>query len=219
MDSDFEKNIFINCPFDEEYRSLFRPMLFTILYYDFNPCIANEESNSGNSRIDKLKDLIFTSKYSIHDISRLISKKKKEYSRMNMPFELGIDFGCKCFVKEKELKKFLILEKDKYSSLKAISDLNGFDLKAHNNSPEEIVRTIRDWFIETIKVKVKGSPTKIWGDFNDFCADLQTEKEQESYSQKDIDLMPIPELISNMKEWLIKSNKNNFKDNTILPDN
>jgi len=29
---DFDKNVFINCPFDQEYLSLLRPLLFTILY-------------------------------------------------------------------------------------------------------------------------------------------------------------------------------------------
>jgi len=211
---DFEKNVFINCPFDKEYDSLLKPMLFTILYNDFNPRIANEESDSGKSRIDKLKDLILISKYSIHDLSRLISKEEREYYRMNMPFELGLDFGCKCFVSDKNSKKFLILEKEKYSYMKAISDLNGFDLKAHNDVPEEIVRSIRNWFVETIKIEAK-SPTKIWGDFNDFNADLLVEKEQEGFHQKDIDSMPMPELINCMKKWL--ENKNRKKTQSPLP--
>ncbi len=34
---DFRKNVFINCPFDSEYNSLLRPILFTIVYFGFIP--------------------------------------------------------------------------------------------------------------------------------------------------------------------------------------
>ena len=33
-EDDFEKGVFINGPFDDEYRSLLRPLLFTIIYID-----------------------------------------------------------------------------------------------------------------------------------------------------------------------------------------
>ncbi|HEX8266252.1 MAG TPA: hypothetical protein VF596_12655, partial [Pyrinomonadaceae bacterium] len=81
-DSDFEKNIFINCPFDDEYRILLQPLLFTIIYFNFNPRIATERSDSGEQRIDKICELIKSSKYSIHDLSRLQAKKKKEFYRL-----------------------------------------------------------------------------------------------------------------------------------------
>ena len=34
---DFEKNVFINCPFDSAYNSLLRPLLFTIIYFGLAP--------------------------------------------------------------------------------------------------------------------------------------------------------------------------------------
>jgi len=90
---DFEKNVFINCPFDQEYLSLLRPLLFTIIYFGFNPKIGLESSDSGETRINKICELIRSSKYSIHDLSRLQSRKRNEFYRMNMPFELGIEYG------------------------------------------------------------------------------------------------------------------------------
>ncbi|MFL6236225.1 MAG: hypothetical protein ACJ76N_24045 [Thermoanaerobaculia bacterium] len=42
VDAEFEKNVFINCPFDDGYRPLLRPLLFTILHLGFNPKIALE---------------------------------------------------------------------------------------------------------------------------------------------------------------------------------
>jgi hypothetical protein len=80
-DPDFEKNVFINCPFDPAYKSLLRPLLFTILYFDFNPKIASESSDSGEQRINRICELIESSRYSIHDLSRLKSTKKNEFAR------------------------------------------------------------------------------------------------------------------------------------------
>ena len=91
----FDSSVFINCPFDEDYHPLLRPLLFTILYLGFTPRIALERSDSGENRIDKISELIASSKYSIHDLSRLKARRAKEFYRMNMPFELGIDYGAR----------------------------------------------------------------------------------------------------------------------------
>lgn len=91
--SDFERNVFINCPFDPEYYPLLRPLLITLVLLGFNPRIALERSDSGEQRIDKICELITNSKYSVHDLSRLKAERKDEFYRLNMPFELGIDYG------------------------------------------------------------------------------------------------------------------------------
>jgi len=88
----FERSVFINCPFDSKYYFLLKPLLFTIVDLGFNPKIALERSDSCENRITKIEELIKESKYSIHDLSRIRSVKKNEIYRMNMPFELGIDY-------------------------------------------------------------------------------------------------------------------------------
>jgi len=50
----FSTNIFINCPFDKDYKSLLRPILFTIVYLGFNPRLASERSDSLEQRIEKI---------------------------------------------------------------------------------------------------------------------------------------------------------------------
>src|SRR5215216_2126734 len=82
----FEKNVFINCPFDEEYLSLLRPLLFTVVSLGFQPRIASERSDSAEMRFEKIVRLIRSSRYSIHDISRLRAKEAGEFSRFNLPF-------------------------------------------------------------------------------------------------------------------------------------
>lgn len=202
-DPNFEKNVFINCPFDPAYKSLLRPLLFTILYFEFIPKIASERSDSAEQRIDKICELIESAKYGIHDLSRLKSMKKNEFSRHNMPFELGIDYGCRKFA-DKHLgeKKFLVLEKGKYDYSRALSDLSGVDIKSHNNSPEDIIRVVRNWFLETVGIPKPKPASIIWNEFNKFMADFDAARRSEGFKDKDIYEMPTPEFTAFIEEWL-----------------
>ena len=55
---EFEKNVFINCPFDRDFYPLLRPLLFTVIYLGLKPRIALEEVDSGQPRIEKIIKLI-----------------------------------------------------------------------------------------------------------------------------------------------------------------
>jgi hypothetical protein len=91
----FEKCVFINCPFDKDYEGILQAMLFCIVYLGLSPRIATERMNSAEVRLTKLSELIVASKYSIHDLSRCQAEKGGEHYRLNMPFELGLDYGCR----------------------------------------------------------------------------------------------------------------------------
>ena len=206
--NDFSKNVFINCPFDEQYIPLLKSILFTIIYLGFTPRIALERSDSGEARINKIIDLIKASKFSIHDLSRIKSSKKSEYFRLNMSFELGVDIGCRIFKDgQAKDKKCLILEKEKYRYQKALSDLSNSDIKNHNNEPEEVIRQIRDWFVVN-ELERADSGTIIWDSFNKFMADFYLKREEEGFREKDILRMPIPEFISFTNEWIIERRNN-----------
>lgn len=125
----FDRNIFINCPFDKDYFPLLKPLIFTVVYFGFTPRIALEKSDSGKPRLEKILELIGESKYSIHDLSRLQSIKSQEFYRLNMPFELGLDYGSRKFNSRLTEKEFLILETKPYDYMKAISDINGLGHK------------------------------------------------------------------------------------------
>ena len=92
MVDEFEKNVFINCPFDEDYRQILLGIVFTILYFGYKPRLSSESADSAETRIQKILCLIEESKFGIHDLSRIVSTGKDEHYRMNMPFELGIDY-------------------------------------------------------------------------------------------------------------------------------
>jgi hypothetical protein len=196
----FERNVFVNCPFDDDYRQLLLSVIFTVKYLGYNPRLSLERADSAESRIDKIVDLINQSKYGIHDLSRIVSEGENEHYRMNMPFELGIDYGCQ---KLKEgvwsQKQILILEKERYRYQKALSDLSGSDIKNHDDEPPKMIKAVRDWFVTTESMRAD-SGNKIWNSYNDFQAYLYDEL-VENDGHESVDDVQIPEIMHHMTEW------------------
>ncbi len=210
----YSKNVFINCPFDTKYFELLKTLVFTVVYFGFNPRIALESSDSGQSRLDKIVALIKDSKYSIHDLSRLQAKSIDEYYRLNMPFELGIDYGLRVFNRSYSEKRSLILETERFDYMKAISDINGFDIKNHCDIPEQLVECLRSWFAETVGLRNLNSSDKIYSDFIEYNTDLFREKmnkyagkhtstEAEKFADSEIQQMTMPEYVDAIIEWKI----------------
>jgi hypothetical protein len=199
----FERSVFVNCPFDADYLPLLRPLVFTILYLRFTPRIASERSDSGESRIDKICSLIRECQYSVHDLSRLRAGEIGEISRMNMPFEFGIEFGCRLFgTAPLTEKRCLVLEKEPHEFRKAISDVSGIDIKHHGNEPEGIVRAVRDWFVETVGLRRVHSASRIWRRFLAFTFAFYDARLADGFTDRDLNMMPIPEYIDFIEAWL-----------------
>lgn len=199
---DYFKNIFINCPFDEEYKPLLKVLLFTICKCGYTPRIALEYFDSSENRLSRIQTLIRESKYSIHDISRYKATKKEEIYRLNMPFEIGMDFGCKKFGEQKHRQKvMLIISSVPHDYQKALSDLAGIDIDVHQNDSEKMVRCVRNWLyqFEDPKTTKLEQASTIWEKYNDFCAYLYKE-----LNEKDVNNMPIREFID-MSQAYIKS--------------
>lgn len=109
----FDRTVFINCPFDDEYAPLLEAAIFCVVYFGMVPRPANERMESGENRLEKIVGMIRSARYPIHDLSRCKSSQEAESFRMNMPFEFGIDVGLrKSGVAEFDRKKFLIFESE-----------------------------------------------------------------------------------------------------------
>lgn len=125
---------------------------------------------------------------------------------MNMPFELGIDYGTRLVGSPKmRRKKFLILERDPHRFRKAISDLSGVDIKHHNTNPEDVVRAARDWFTETVGLKDLASGTLVWWSFSVFTKDFYKKRKADGFTAKDLNMMPIREYVRFIKRWVAKN--------------
>lgn len=201
---DIDNSVFINCPYDPAYNSMRHSMLFTIVTLGYNPRLAIETTDSCVPRLDKIIKLIKESDISIHDLSRIKSKKKNEFSRMNMPYELGLDFGCKKYSssKKNKSKKFLIIGDKKYDYMRALSDLSGIDIEYHNNKEINLIKAIRHWFVINLAIKQSPSPMEIWNklmDFNGYYIDYTRKKK---YTVKEMYEIPLAEQIQSMKSFL-----------------
>lgn len=195
----YDRNVFINCPFDLDYQALLHPLLFTICYLRFTPRIALERCDSGELRLPRIVRLIRESRYSIHDLSRMQAERTGEYYRLNMPFELGIEYGYRLFGPAPlDQKRCLILEREPYQYVHALSDLGGIDARCHQANPKDLVRGVRNWFVDTPGLRGIASGTVIWYEFNDFRA----RRAAEGFADEDLRTMPIGEFIGFVREWL-----------------
>jgi len=200
----FRQNVFVNCPFDEEYLPLLRPLLFTIIFLGLKPRIALEALDSGAPRIEKIIDLIRKSRYAIHDLSRLQAKQAGEYYRLNMPFELGVDVGCRLFGKGRwSQKRCLVLEVEHHRYQAAISDLSGSDIAVHNNDPQSIITQVRNWLNNEARLHAPG-PASVLGAFMDFMADNYDELKKRGFSERDIKELPVGELTVCIERWMAR---------------
>jgi hypothetical protein len=198
----FQNNVFVNCPFDKSFYPLLRPLLFTIVYVGLKPRIATERLDSGEPRIKKIIELIQSSKYAIHDLSRIRANRKDEFFRLNMPFELGVDVGCRLFKGgEHENKVCLILVGERYEYQAAISDLSNSDVANHQNEPEEVVVEVRNWLSSTCGLDADG-PTRIWDAFNMFMGYNYDSLAARGFSARDIERLPVRELMESMETWV-----------------
>lgn len=198
----FETNVFINCPFDNDYRSLLRPIVFCIHRLGFQPRIASERLDGNEPRIEKIIELIEGSKYGIHDLSRIKARKAGELFRLNMPLELGIDLGCKRFRGAPwSEKKCLIMETERYRYQAALSDLSSSDIVAHGDQPLEAFTAVRDWLDQEARLDADG-PARLWDQFTDFMADNDDALVARGFSRRDIDRLPISTLMRSMEAWV-----------------
>lgn len=162
---------FVNCPYDKQYRPLLRRIVFVLCLLGFEVKLALDDHNMTTPRMERIEKLIAECKYSIHDISYMKASKKNEFFRMNMPFELGVDYGYRRFVDDN--KKMLVLEGEKYNYQKAFSDFAGMDIECHNNDEYELIECIRNWASRINSNKLIPGPAAFWNLNFDFMKYLR----------------------------------------------
>ncbi|MFM9961712.1 MAG: hypothetical protein ACKV2Q_10850 [Planctomycetaceae bacterium] len=142
---DYVEDVFINCPFDEEYRPLFDAMLFVLMACGFKPRCALEAIDGSEVRIEKLFRMIAECRLAIHDLSRVQLSQPSQLPRFNMPLELGVWLGAKRFGPRQRNKVCLILDAEPHRYQKFVSDIAGQDPVPHADRPDLLVTAIRDW--------------------------------------------------------------------------
>jgi hypothetical protein len=168
------ESVFINCPFDSEFRPLLRAACFAILACGHKPCCALDYNDSGTVRLVEILRMIAESAFSIHDISRVQLDKASKLPRFNMPLELGADLGLRLLGPPRHRqRKILILDAVTHRYDKTISDISGLDIVVHANSEREMIRHVRDWLNDNWRLDPNERPAGATAIYYDYQAYLK----------------------------------------------
>jgi hypothetical protein len=198
---DFDRSVFINCPFDKTFEPILQAMLFCIVYLGMRPRIARERNNAAEVRLDKIVELIEQSRYSIHDLSRAKAGRIGEFYRLNMPFELGIDHACRRFRGGPwNEKKVLILADRPHNYQKALSDIAGSDIETHSNRFDIAIKKVRNWLVNEAGTPNVGAKLIIdkYSDFQEWYVEKHVAA---GAAVSDIKQYPTKEFMAGMIDW------------------
>jgi hypothetical protein len=138
------EGVFINVPFDRQYRRLFRALVFTIHECGFVSRCSLEAEDGSVLRMEKLYTIIRECPLGIHDLSR--ATLTAGVPRYNMPLELGLFLGAKRYGSGAQRRKScVILDRDPYRYRQYCSDVAGQDVRAHANLAVRAITAVRDW--------------------------------------------------------------------------
>jgi hypothetical protein len=143
------ENVFINCPFDEDYRPCFEALVFAVSVSGYKARCTLEDADAATIRFEKLRRLIGECPRTIHDLSR-IELSKDALPRFNMPFELGLAMGAKYFggAKRRSNSALIMVRKD-YVLSSYLSDLGGNDPVSHDGDPNRVISAVTGYLHST----------------------------------------------------------------------
>lgn len=193
----YDLSVFLNCPFDKEYRRLLDAAVFTVHDCGFHARSALEIYDSGQVRIEKITRLIQECRFGLHDLSRVGLDEHNQLPRFNMPLELGIFLGAKWLGSPKQKRKSaLVLDSEPYRYQAFCSDIAGQDIAAHEHDVSQAVRHIRDWLRAARPEIAIPSGKRIWRRFESFETNLPSLCESMSLEIEELTFTDFTALVS-----------------------
>ncbi|MBM6403348.1 hypothetical protein JQN72_03715 [Phycicoccus sp. CSK15P-2] len=197
----FDDSVFINCPFDPEFRPILEAILFCVLDCGLQPRLSSERLDSGEVRLSKIVELMKECRYSIHDLSRVQATKKGEHARLNMPFELGVDYGLALAgTPPLSSKQLLVIAEQRYEYQVALSDIAGWDIRAHDDDFEQAIKEVRHWL--AANNLTTSSASRIVGRYLGYQEWDYERLLDAGWSDDDIQERQTPELLQAMRDWV-----------------
>jgi hypothetical protein len=199
-DPAYDKGVFINCPFDDGYRPIFRAVVFAVIDSGFNARCALEANDSGTVRIDKIVKLIAECRFGIHDLSRTELDGEPPLPRFNMPFELGLFLAAKHFGGRKQkTKATLVMESVPYQFRRTLSDIAGQDVPSHGGIPARAIALVRDWLATASGEPAIPGGSHVAERYERFAASLPTMCRE---TKKTPDTLTFGDYVHLVEEWL-----------------
>lgn len=199
----YDRQVFINCPFDSQYIPLLRAMVFVLKACGFVPRSALESDNAAMVRVQKILNIIADCGLSIHDISRTQLDKASKLPRFNMPFELGLYLGAAKLGGPKHRRKgALVLDEERFRYQKFLSDIAGQDIKAHANNADTLIGAVRNWLnVQACVKEVLPGKAALLKEYAKFKADLPAMLKSLQLKETEISFVDWSRLI---ETWLAK---------------
>ena len=138
------KAVFLNIPYDQEFRSLYVAYIVGLCHLGFVPHIASEIPG-GERRLERILALIKSCRYSIHDLSRVeVSATSPSTPRFNMPLELGL--AITWAVLHPKRHTWFLWEAEPRRIQKSMSDLDGTDAYIHLGTADGVLSELLNSF-------------------------------------------------------------------------
>jgi hypothetical protein len=136
--------VFLNIPYDDEFHRLYQAYVVGLACLGFSPRIA-AGIPGGERRLDRILNLIQTSRYSIHDLSRVEqSPTPPSTPRFNMPLELGLTITWAKLHPKRHT--WFLWESTPRRVQKSMSDLDGTDAYIHAGTVVGVLSELRNAF-------------------------------------------------------------------------
>jgi len=140
-----ERDVFINCPFSDDYAHFFNAFVYTVVRSGFTPRCARESDDAGEVRYEKICNIIRDCRLGIHDLSMTEIDGVTRLPRFNMPFELGLFLGASKFGGRQSRRQTLILDRAQFRYRDFLSDIAGQDVRQHGGVPSRAIECVAAW--------------------------------------------------------------------------
>jgi hypothetical protein len=161
-------SVFINCPYDAPFQPLFDAIVFAAICCGFLPRVAIESGDSSVLRMSRIADALAASRYSIHDLSRSKGEGPENLARFNMPIELGIAMGLELAGSDHQWVAIV----PGHSYDRFASDLGGFDLNRHDETPEGVILAVMQWLVTRPDAEAAPTPVQVVDGLGEFDSRL-----------------------------------------------
>jgi hypothetical protein len=133
--------LFLNVAYVRAHNDLILGYIAASTCYGLTPILLTEQPTS-NLRLIRLRELILSCDYSLHDLSYLKLERVNEWRvpRFNMPMELGMALALK------PLETLWIFEAEPHRLWVSTSDVAGIDPRIHGGEAEGVFREFRKIF-------------------------------------------------------------------------
>lgn len=135
------RGVYINSPFDEDHRRHLQAIIFAVTCCGQEPRSAIESQRPGTPRLQRITEALFSSEFSIHDLSRYAGSSEGNLARFNLPFELGMAVSHAM----REPHEWSVVFPQSAHREQILSNLSGFDPLIYDGSPTGLVEATVGW--------------------------------------------------------------------------